>query len=108
MDIVEVKVSVCSSHHPQTIGQTKVANRSLGYLLRSLIDSPKQGDLTLPQAKFAYNRSINCTMGKSPFGIVYGRNPTTRLDLAPLAIFYQFSVEGDEQSSQIKDIHQQC
>lgn len=45
-------------------------------------------------------------MGKSPFVIVYGRNPITMLDLAPLAIIDQFSVEGDEQSIQIKELHQ--
>ncbi|GJX45517.1 RNA-directed DNA polymerase [Tanacetum coccineum] len=53
-----------------------------GGLLRSLIgEHPKQWDLTLPQAEFAYNRSPNHTTGKTPFEIVYGRNPITPLDL---------------------------
>lgn len=46
-------------------------------------------------------------MGKSPFEIMYGRNPIILLDLSPLVIIDQFSVEGDEQSSKIKELHQQ-
>ncbi|GJS16697.1 RNA-directed DNA polymerase [Tanacetum coccineum] len=73
------KLQFSSSHHPQTDGQTKVVNRSLGNLLRILIGhNAKQWDLILPQAEFAYNRSV----------------------IAP-----RFSEEGADQSEQIKDLH---
>ncbi|GKC40982.1 RNA-directed DNA polymerase [Tanacetum coccineum] len=100
------KLQFSSSHHPQTDGQTEVVNRSLGNLLRSLIgDNAKQWDLILPQAEFAYNRSVNRTTGKSPFEVVYGRNPITPLDLVPVPEVGQFSEEGADQSEQIKELH---
>jgi hypothetical protein len=49
---------------------------SLGNLLRSLSgENPSQWDLALAQAKFAYNDSVNRSMGKSPFHILYGWSP---------------------------------
>ncbi|GJR81877.1 RNA-directed DNA polymerase [Tanacetum coccineum] len=100
------KLQFSSSHHPQTDGQTEVVNRSLGNLLRSLIgDNAKQWDLILPQAEFAYNRSVNRTTGKSPFEVVYGRNPITPLDLVPVPEVGRFSEEGADQSEQIKELH---
>lgn len=79
------RLHFCSAHHPQSDGQTEVTNRSLGNLLRSLVGSnPKQWDLVLPQDEFTYNRSTHRSTGMSPFLIVYGQNPFTPLDLAPL------------------------
>jgi hypothetical protein len=61
------------AYHPQTDGQTEVVNRSLGDLLRSLVtEHHSSWDNILPQAKFAYNDSVNQSTGKSPFQIVYG------------------------------------
>lgn len=102
------KLQFSSSHHPQTDGQTEVTNRSLGNLLRSLVgDNPKKWDLVLPQAEFAYNRSNHSSTGRSPFFVVYGRNPFTPLDLAPSPEHQHFSVDGEEQATQIKRLHEQ-
>ncbi|GJZ03035.1 RNA-directed DNA polymerase [Tanacetum coccineum] len=85
---------------------TEVVNRSLGNLLRSLIrDNAKQWDLILPQAEFAYNRSVNRTTGKSPFEVVYGRNSITPLGLVPILKVGRFSEEGADQFKQIKELH---
>ncbi|GKB80584.1 putative reverse transcriptase domain-containing protein [Tanacetum coccineum] len=100
------KLQFSSSHHPQTDGQTEVVNRSLGNLLRSLIgDNAKQWDLILPQAEFAYNRSVNRTTSKSHFEVVYGENPIIPLDLVSVLEVGQFSKEGADQSEQIKELH---
>nr|GEX07545.1 putative reverse transcriptase domain, zinc finger, CCHC-type, aspartic peptidase domain protein [Tanacetum cinerariifolium] len=67
------KLNFSSSHHPQTDGQTEV--------------------------EFAYNRSNHSFTGRSPFFIVYGRNPFTPLDLAPMVGDGSVSAEGDERAS---------
>ncbi|GJS01619.1 DNA-directed DNA polymerase [Tanacetum coccineum] len=52
------------------------------------------------------DKSTNRTTGKSPFFIVYGPHPITPLDLAPIPITEPVSVEGDDRSKQIKELHQ--
>jgi hypothetical protein len=65
-----------SAYHPQMDGQTEVVNRSLGNLSRSLVtEHHSSWDNVLPQAEFAYNDSVNRSIGKSPFEIVYDRKP---------------------------------
>nr|GEY80617.1 RNA-directed DNA polymerase [Tanacetum cinerariifolium] len=43
--------------------------------------------------------------GKSPFEVVYGRNPITPLDLVPVPEVGQFSKEWANQFEQIKELH---
>jgi hypothetical protein len=53
-----------------------VVNQSLGNLLRSLVTEHRsQWDQILPQEEFAYNDSVNRSMRKIPFHIVYRMNP---------------------------------
>ena len=68
----------------------------------------RQWDLILPQIEFAYNYSINQTTGSSPFEVVYGKNPISPLDLAPLLIDHEFSGEAEERCKSIKKMHEQA
>ncbi|GJT93741.1 RNA-directed DNA polymerase [Tanacetum coccineum] len=49
--------------------------------------------------------SVNRTTSKSPFEVVYGRNPITPLDLVPVLEVGWFSEEGADHSEQIKELH---
>ena len=100
------KLQFSSSFHPQTDGQTKVVNRSLGNLLRSIVGrNVCQWDLIWAQAEFAYNLSISWTTGHSPFEAVYGFNPISPLDLAPLPTVQHFSSDAEERVRQIQKLH---
>nr|GEU54999.1 reverse transcriptase domain-containing protein [Tanacetum cinerariifolium] len=91
-----------------SVTKTEVTNRSLGNLLRCLVGAnKKQWDLALSQTEFAYNRSTHSSTGRSPFLVVYGRNPFTQLDLAPLPGVDTFCAEGNDQAAQIKSLHEQ-
>nr|GEY07501.1 transposon Ty3-I Gag-Pol polyprotein [Tanacetum cinerariifolium] len=90
------KLKFSTSSHPQTDGQTEVTNRTLGSLLRSLLNTNlKQWKELLPQAEFAYNRAPNKTTGRSPFMVVYGLNPKTPLDLVVLDTSTKFNQEAN-------------
>jgi hypothetical protein len=67
----------------------------------------RQWDLLLAQAEFAYNRSTSQTTGCSPFEAVYGLNPISPLDLAPIPTTIQFSGDADERAKGIKKLHEQ-
>ena len=105
---LDSRLQFSSAYHPQTDGQTKVVNRSLGNLLRCLVgDKPRQWDLILPQAEFAYNSSINRSTGKSAFQIVYGANPKGVVDLMDLPTDPYLSRGATDFVENIQGIHQQ-
>ena len=96
-----------SSHHPQTDGQTKVVNRSLCALLWSLLKKNlREWESLLPHAEFAFNKSTNRTTGKSPFEVVYGKNPLGPLDLSPLLQSHSFSGDANDQVKQLKSLYE--
>lgn len=97
-----------SAYHPQTDGQTEVVNHSLGNLLRYIVsDHPKQWDLALPQAEFAYNSSKCRSTQMSPFKIVYGREPNLVLDHVITSNPANTSLDAEEFAAHIKEVHGQ-
>ncbi|MCO5577144.1 hypothetical protein L7F22_030967 [Adiantum nelumboides] len=62
-----------SSFHPQTDGQSEIANSMVLDLLKSYISDEKtQWERYLPLVEFAYNNTIHSSTGKTPFEIVEG------------------------------------
>ncbi|PKU68398.1 RNA-directed DNA polymerase [Dendrobium catenatum] len=102
------RLQFSSVAHPQTDGQTENVNRSLGNLLRCFVGKNlRQWDLILGQVEFAFNRSPNNTTRRSPFEIVYGSNPLTPLDLIPILNSSSYSLDGEQRSIEIKELHKQ-
>uniref|UniRef100_A0A6G5A9E3 Putative tick transposon n=1 Tax=Rhipicephalus microplus TaxID=6941 RepID=A0A6G5A9E3_RHIMP len=56
----------------------------------------KNWDVVLPFVTFAYNTAIQRTTGYSPFYLVYGRSPTTFLDVS----FFTCQVNSSPSSSE--------
>jgi hypothetical protein len=86
-----------------------VVNQSLGNLLRSLSgEKPMQWDLVLAQDEFSYNDSVNQSVGKSPFHIVYGISPKGVVDLVKLPnLEDRRSVDASDFTEGIQEIHEQ-
>ena len=82
---MNTQLNFSSAYHPQTDGQTKVVNRSLGNLLRCLAgEHVKSCDQKLCQAEFAHNHAVNQSIGFSPFTVVCSIVTRGLLDLIPL------------------------
>lgn len=70
------KLSMSTSYHPQTDGQTEVVNRGLEMYMRCLtMDQPRSWIRFLAWAEFWYNSAYHTSTGMTPFEIVYGRLP---------------------------------
>ncbi|PKI49539.1 hypothetical protein CRG98_030076 [Punica granatum] len=102
------KLLFSTACHPQTDGQTEVVNRILFSLIRATVNKNlKSWDTCLVLVEFSYNRSIHNTTRKTPFEVVYGFNPITPLDLAPLRASSRLCFDGKKRDEQIKALHEQ-
>jgi hypothetical protein len=73
---IELKLS--SSYHPQTDGQTERVNQCLETYLRCFANAcPTKWKDWLPVAEYWYNTSLHSALGRSPFEVLYGRQPRT-------------------------------
>ena len=84
-------------------------NKNLSTLLQAIIKkNVKTWEDCLPYVEFAYNRSVHSVTKYSPFKIVYGFNPLTLLNLAPLPIFERVNLDGKKKTEIVKQIHEKA
>ena len=97
------KLLFSTTCHPQTDGKTEVVNRTLGTLLRSIIQrNLKSWEDCLPFVEFSYNRAVHSVTHCSPFEVVYGFNPLTPMDLCPLPVSKLVNVDGESKAEYVK------
>ncbi|GKV11025.1 hypothetical protein SLEP1_g22314 [Rubroshorea leprosula] len=70
------------------------------------ITNLKNWEECLSHVEFAYNRSVHSATNCSPFEVVYGFNPFTPLDLLPLPIDEQASLDGNKKAEVVKQLHE--
>ena len=65
-----------SAYHPQTDGQTEVANRVVEQYLRAFVHwKPSSWGCFLLWAEWSYNTSVHSSTGMTPFEVTFGRKP---------------------------------
>jgi hypothetical protein len=86
--ILGTSLKKSTAFHPQTDGATERANRTIGQILRGIVNDEQSDWLPkLPLVEFAINSSINASTGFAPFEINYGRVPSMGLDILPPATY---------------------
>ena len=76
-----IEATMSTAYHPQSDGQTEVANREINTYLRTFVNY-QQNDWThiLPASEFAVNNRKSIATGYSPFELVYGYAPRTSIE----------------------------
>ncbi|QRW23207.1 Retrotransposable element Tf2 protein [Rhizoctonia solani] len=71
-----IKPSFSSAYHPESDSQTERVNQFIEFYLRSYVAADHSDWASwLPLAEYAYNNAKHSATGKTPFELVYGRNP---------------------------------
>jgi hypothetical protein len=70
------ELQLSTAHHPQTGGQTECVNQSIECYLRCFISAhPQHWSRWIPLCEFWFNTNWHSSLGKSPFELLYGRQP---------------------------------
>ncbi|QRW23855.1 Retrotransposable element Tf2 protein [Rhizoctonia solani] len=71
-----IKPLFSSAYHPESDGQTEQVNQFIEFYLCSYVTVDHLDWSTwLPLAEYAYNNTKHASTGKTPFELVYGKNP---------------------------------
>ncbi|GAU31857.1 hypothetical protein TSUD_114680 [Trifolium subterraneum] len=69
-------LAMSSAYHPQSDGQTEAVNKCVEMYLRCFVgQAPQKWSKLLDWAEFWYNTAYQCSIGMTPFKVVYGREP---------------------------------
>ena len=76
VDGLGIKTFQVQAYRPSANGLVESHNRSIGNILRSLVDD-EEGNWVeaLPTVQFALNSAYNRSIGETPFYMVYGQDP---------------------------------
>nr|GEX87241.1 reverse transcriptase [Tanacetum cinerariifolium] len=89
---LKVKLKLSTSYHPQTDGQIKVVDKSLGCYLRCMCgEKPKEWVKWLLLAEFWYNTNYHTSTKTSPYEAVYCQTP-------PIHVLY---IPGDSRVEEV-------
>ena len=84
MSVMQTKVAIAASHHPQTDGQSERTIQTLLRLIRTYAtQNQKSWELHLPMFEVALNSVVHSATGLSPHQVLFGqqaRVPSTFLD----------------------------
>ena len=73
-DNLGTKLKFSSAYHPQTDGQSEIANLTILDMLKCYAhETQTQWEKYLPLVEFAYNNTVHSSIGKAPFEIIYGK-----------------------------------
>ena len=82
MNLAGVKLSMSSSHHPQTNGSSEIMNKMIENYLRCFVNFRQDDwDEYLISAEVAYNSAVIEELGHSPYFLDLGWEPKQPLDL---------------------------
>jgi hypothetical protein len=107
-DQLGTTLTMSSSYHPQSDGQTERANRTLEEMLRAFVNFRQDDwDRHLPMAELAVNNAQQTSTGFSPFYLNSGQEVSLPLDRAIAGLLPAKNPEAADRIRQLKvDIEQ--
>ncbi|MCO5607614.1 hypothetical protein L7F22_061811 [Adiantum nelumboides] len=103
-EILGTRLNFSSAYHPQTDGQSDIANLTILDVLKSCVtevDQKTQWEKYLPLVEYAYNNTVHTSTGKAPFEVIEERSKSPLLLKVHGKIF-----AADEYSRDLKDFFQ--